>query len=71
MSATSIARSHLEAALADAETEGAGKDAVLRAMLSQVITKFLDYRSVADVRAELAAAAEHCDPDEDFVFMRP
>lgn len=71
MSASSIARTHLSAALAEAEKEGAGKDAVLRAMLSEVIRNFLAYRTVADVRSELASAAEHCDPDEDFVFMRP
>ncbi|HUO94342.1 MAG TPA: hypothetical protein VMU22_15560 [Rhizomicrobium sp.] len=71
MSATTIARAHFENALADAEKDDAGRDAVARAMLALVIAKFLEYRSVADVRAELLAAAENCDPDTDFPFMRP
>jgi hypothetical protein len=71
MSPTSIARSHLAAALAEAEASGANADALARAMLSQVIAKFLEYRSVADVKAELLAAAENCDPDTDYPFMRP
>lgn len=71
MSATAIARRHLEKALAQAEADGVGTDSVARAMLSEVIATFLKYRTVADVRAELAAAAENCDPDTDYVFMRP
>jgi len=71
MSATAIARHHLEKALAQAEAEGAGTDSVARAMLSEVIATFLKYRTVADVRAELLGAAENCDPDTDYVFMRP
>jgi len=39
-------------------------------MLSAVIATLLKYRTVADVRAELLAAAENCDPDTDCVFMR-
>jgi len=71
VSATQIARRHLERALAEAEAEGAGGDAVARAMLGQVIAKFLAYRTVDDVRAELLSAAENCDPDTDYPFMRP
>ena len=71
MSATAIARHHLEKALAQAEAEGAGTDSVARAMLGLVIAKFLEYRTVDDVRAELIAAAENCDPDTDYPFMRP
>jgi len=71
MSATAIARYHLEKALAQAEANGVGADSVARAMLSEVITTFLKYRAVADVRAELSSAAENCDPDTDYPFMRP
>ncbi|HTW34571.1 MAG TPA: hypothetical protein VMD53_08130 [Rhizomicrobium sp.] len=71
MSATLIARRHLERALAEADAEGAGADAVARAMLSLVVAKFLTYRTVDDVRAELLSAAENCDPDTDYPFMRP
>jgi len=71
MSATAIARYHLQKALAQAEADGTGTDSVARAMLSEVIAAFLKYRTVADVRAELLSAAENCDPDTDYVFMRP
>lgn len=71
MSAASIAKHYLQAALTEAKAEGSGEDAVTRAMLSAVIAKYLEYRSVADVRAELEAAADNCDPDKDFPFMRP
>jgi hypothetical protein len=71
MSATAIARRHFANALAEAERDGAGRDGVARAMLALVIANYLEYRSVADVRAELLAAAENCDPDTDYPFMRP
>jgi hypothetical protein len=71
MSASGIAKRHLEAALAEAKAGGSGEDAVARAMLSAVIGKFLEYRPVGDVRAELLAAAENCDPDTEYPFMRP
>jgi hypothetical protein len=69
MSATTIARHHFEAALAEAG-DGRG-DAIARAMLGLVIAKFLSHRPIADVQAELRAAADYCDPDTDFPFMRP
>ena len=46
-------------------------DAVARAFLSAAVTSFLERRSVADVRAEVLAAADNVDPDTDYMFMRP
>ncbi len=71
MSAAEIARRHFEAAMQEAEREKAGTDAVARQLLSLVVAKYLQTRSVADVRSELAFVADNCDPDTDFMFMQP
>ncbi len=66
-----IARTHFAAAVAAAKTQGQDVDAVARTMLSAAIASMLERRSVADVRAELLAAAENVDPETDYMFMRP
>ncbi len=71
MNVSQIARKHFEAALCKAEKAGYGSDSVARSMLSLVVSKYLESRSVADVRSELLDAAENCDPDRDYPFMRP
>jgi hypothetical protein len=71
MTAGEIARCHFAAALTAAAAERQDADAVARAMLAQAIANMLARRSVADVRAELLAAADNLDPDTDYVFMRP
>lgn len=71
MSVTEIAKRHFTAAVAEAESGGHGADSVCRAMLSLVVAKYLEDRDVADVQAELRFVAENCDPDTDFMFMRP
>ena len=71
MSADEIARRHFAAAIAEAESNQLGSDGVCRALLGLVVAKYLEKRSVADVRSELQFVAENCDPDTDFLFMRP
>ena len=71
MSTTEIAQRHFSAALADAEANGQGADSVCRAMLSLVVAKYLESRAVSDVQSELRFVADNCDPDTDFMFMRP
>ena len=71
MSATEIAKLHFSAAVADAEAAGLGHDSVCRALPGLVVAKYLENRSVADVRSELHFVAENCDPGTDFMFMRP
>ncbi len=71
MSASEIARRHFEAALREAESAGLGNDSVSRSLLGLVVSKYLETRSVKDVRSELNFVAENCDPDTDFMFMRP
>jgi hypothetical protein len=71
MTAGEIARTHFAAAIAAAKAEGQDVDAVARTLLSLAVTSMLERRSIADVRAELLAAAENVDPDTDYMFMRP
>jgi len=71
MSATEIATHHFSAAIAEAEGAGLEADSVCRALLSLLVTKYLENRSVADVQSELLFVADNCDPDTDFMFMRP
>jgi hypothetical protein len=67
---SAIARDHFEAAIRKAEAAGYGPEGVARAFLSLVISKCLESRSVSDVQAELISAAENCDPDTDYPFVR-
>ena len=71
MSVHDIAERHFQAALAEAEAEGQGRDALARSFLDLVVAEYLKTRTVKDVRSELTFVAENCDPDTDFVFMRP
>jgi hypothetical protein len=40
-------------------------------MLGLVVSKYLESRGVSDVQSELHFVAENCDPETDFMFMRP
>jgi hypothetical protein len=71
MSASDIAKKHYAAAMNEARGSGQDLDAVARQFLSLVAASFRERRSIQDARAELLEAANHCDPDEDFMFMRP
>jgi hypothetical protein len=68
---TAIARRHFENALREADTAGVTSEIMARHFLSLVVSKYLETRSVSDVRSELIAAGENCDPDTDYPFMRP
>lgn len=71
MSASEIATRHFADAISDAEALGESADAVCRALLGLLVTKYLESRDVADVQSELRFVADNCDPDTDFMFMRP
>ena len=71
MSATEIASRHFAAAMAETEAEGQDADGICRALLGLIVTKYLESRPVADVQSELRFVADNCDPDTDFMFMRP
>jgi hypothetical protein len=71
MSATKIAALHFSAAIAEAEAAGLGHDSVCRTLLGLVVSKYLESRSASDVQSELRFVADNCDPETDFMFMRP
>jgi hypothetical protein len=71
MSATEIAQRHFSAGMTEAKRTGTDHDAVCRAMLGLIVAKYLESRPVADVQSELRFVADNCDPDTDFMFMRP
>lgn len=71
MNARQIAKTHFDAAIAEAETQAIDTDAIARYTLALVVKAFLATRPLADVQAELVAAAENADPDTDYMFMRP
>jgi hypothetical protein len=65
MSASAIAKRHVEQAISEAEAAGFDADGTARYMLGWVVSKYLEYRS------ELQFLVDNCDPDTDYVFMRP
>ena len=70
-SASEIANPHFAAAISEAEAGGANLDGLCRTLLGLVVSKYLENRPVADVQSELRFVADNCDPDTDFMFMRP
>ena len=66
-----VARRHFEAALDEAREKGFDPDAIARYFLDLVVSKYLEKRSVSDVRSELQFIADNCDPDTDYPFSRP
>jgi hypothetical protein len=71
VTASAIARKYFDAAMQAAEAEGLGAESVARQILSLVVLKYLETRPVADVQSELSFVADNCDPDTDYMFMRP
>lgn len=69
--ARDIVNRHISAALAEAKAEQVSTDAVARIMFEKVLQIWREERTPEDIKAELIAAADHLDPDEDFMFMRP
>ena len=71
MSVSEIAQRHFAAAVTEAEAAGLDRDGLCRALLGLVVAEYLKTRDVADVQSELRFVADNCDPDADFMFMRP
>jgi len=71
MSVSEIAQRHFAAAIKDAEAGGLDHDGLCRALLGLLVSEYLKTRDVADVQSELRFVADNCDPDADFMFMRP
>ncbi|ABS62504.1 conserved hypothetical protein [Parvibaculum lavamentivorans DS-1] len=62
---------HIEAALAEAAEKKLSQDAMARIMFEQALRIWRECRTPEDIRTEIMEAADHLDPDEDFMFMRP
>jgi hypothetical protein len=71
MSVSEIAQRHFAAATREAEAAGLDHDGLCRALLGLVVADYLTTRDVSDVQSELRFVADNCDPDTDFMFMRP
>jgi hypothetical protein len=66
-----IAQRHLSAAMVEAEQASMDREGVCRALLGLVVSKYIESRAISDVQSELRFVADDCDPDRDFMFMRP
>mgnify|MGYP001605431733 CR=1 FL=1 len=66
-----LAKKYFEAAMDEAKTCRFDTDAIARYMLQLVVHQYLKSRSVADVQSELRFVADNCDPQTDYMFMRP
>jgi hypothetical protein len=62
---------HVAAALAEAAAQSIDSDVVARCLLSEAIRLFRQGRPIADIAAELNAAADNLDEDEPLAFIRP
>ena len=71
MYVSEIAQRHFAAAMKEAEAAGVDHDGLCRSLLGLLVSEFLTTRGVADVQSELHFVADNCDPDTDFMFMRP
>jgi hypothetical protein len=71
MSVSEIARRHFAAAVTETEAAGLDRDSLCRSLLGLIVSEYLTRRDVADVQSELRFVADNCDPDADFMFMRP
>lgn len=71
MSTHAMVARHVDAALAEASTKSVSADVVARCLLSEAIRLFRKDRPIADIAAELTAAAENLDEDEPLAFIRP
>ncbi|NBC23847.1 MAG: hypothetical protein GVY21_10265 [Gammaproteobacteria bacterium] len=71
MSAYTIAREHVDAAIAQAEGDGVDAEGVLRAMLATLAERYRDLRGADDLRAVLQFQLDNAQGDEDYMFMRP
>ena len=71
MSAYSIARQHVDGALADAATSGVDGETLLRALLATMAERYRDLKGPDDLRAVLQYQIDNCRGDEDYMFMRP
>jgi hypothetical protein len=71
MSAYSIAREHVDAALNQAASGGVDAEALLRALLATLTERYRELKGPDDLRAVLQFQLDNAQGDEDYMFMRP
>jgi hypothetical protein len=71
LSAYSIAKQQLDAALATAAEGGVEEEMVLRALLASLVERYRDLKGVEDLKAVLQYQLDNARGDEDHEFMRP
>jgi hypothetical protein len=71
LSAYSIAREQVDAALAAATDAGIDPESVLRALLGTLVECYRDLQGVDDLKAVLQYQLDNARGDEDHEFMRP
>ena len=71
MSAYTIARQHVEAALGEAATSGIDGETLLRALLATLAERYRALKGPDDLRAVLQFQLDNAQGDEDYMFMRP
>lgn len=71
MSAYSLARQQLDAAIAAAAASNIEPDDLLRAMLATLAERYRIMKGPEDLRAVLQFQIDNSEGDEDYMFMRP
>ena len=71
MSAFSLARTAIDAALVEAGSGGIDRETVLRAIVSLSVEKYREDEGLASTRSMLEFQLNNCAGDEDHEFMRP
>jgi outer membrane protein TolC len=71
LSAYSIAREQVDAALAAAADANLDSEATLRALLGIVAEQYRELKGADDLRAVLQYQLDNAQGDEDYEFMRP
>ncbi len=70
-SATEVARSCVNNAVAEAEVSKISEDALARALIGEALSIYKKTRSAEDIANELTFLAENLSEDEEYNFMRP
>ena len=71
IAAHALVAPHVAEALEEAEAKSISSDVVARCLLSEAIRLFRQHRPLADIAAELTAAADNLDEEAPLAFIRP
>ena len=71
MSAYSVAKEQVAAALAQASDQQLDRETVLRALVATCVEEYRDAFGPAAVKEMLQFQVDNCQGDEDYMFMRP